>query len=658
MSEDFVRPFSIEALLSDSVSYLVPMYQRNYAWGEGEINQLIQDVSDYQQKGAGDQTYYIGTLVVYERSDGGFEVIDGQQRFTTLSLIAICLKRAALSAATNLDMVWYDAPNIDFESRPHSLATFKALSQGVEVHLLRADTYNESIVNGFELIEKALKDLGDKLPEFCEYLFSKVQITRVKVPEDTDLNHYFEVMNSRGEQLEKHEVIKARLMSVLNDITDVEDRVASIEVLNVVWEATSNMERYVQYGFSPSERHRLFGKDNWGGFEATGFEDIVGSVAPEPDGGGKSVSASLADIINNPVTGESDSDSLQDNASERFSSVINFSNFLLHVLRVYTEEDIALDDKQLIDQFDSHLITPEDKIRRVKEFTFALLKCKYLFDQFVIKREYAEGKDGWSLKRLRWYSKQSASYINAFDDEEDGFSGMNRKVLMLLSAFHVSTPTLVYKHWLNGALFYLYKQREVEADKYLVALEQLARSFVFGRFLAEGDGEDYFRMIYEPSAVADKNTLPSNLLRYGMVQNNFVFNFLDYLIWYENHGDGKKDDLISQFEFTFRSSVEHFYPQHPMDGHRIMQEDALHAFGNLCLISHSKNSRLSNFQPTAKQDHFAASITQKKIDSLKLYRMLQLLRERSAWGEDEIELHGNEMINILESAHRIEGNSN
>lgn len=63
MNDAGVRPFSIRALLEDRARYLVPMYQRNYAWGEGEITQLLQDVLDYQQKlvsGKGPQTYYIG----------------------------------------------------------------------------------------------------------------------------------------------------------------------------------------------------------------------------------------------------------------------------------------------------------------------------------------------------------------------------------------------------------------------------------------------------------------------------------------------------------------------------------------------------------------------------------------------------------------------
>ena len=60
---DSINEFSVQNLLSGSDTYVVPMYQRNYAWGEAEINQLIQDVVDYEQKG--NEQYYIGTLVVF-----------------------------------------------------------------------------------------------------------------------------------------------------------------------------------------------------------------------------------------------------------------------------------------------------------------------------------------------------------------------------------------------------------------------------------------------------------------------------------------------------------------------------------------------------------------------------------------------------------------
>ncbi|MDD5462730.1 MAG: DUF262 domain-containing protein [Methylococcales bacterium] len=265
-----ITEFSIQQLLSDKNNYVVPMYQRNYAWGEGEITQLIQDIVDYQKQGH--QRYYIGTLVVFRRKDGSLEVIDGQQRFTTLSLLAIYLKNLGYSQKTPQGrpsakypaMDWYENANIGFESRPKSTETFTALGQRVAIHHLNNDAYNEDIVNGYELLAKAASQIDKiSLKVFADYLFESVKIMRVEVPADTDLNHYFEVMNNRSEQLEKHEVLKAKMMAALYKIKNEDDRHASVQGLQRIWEACANMERYIQYGFSPNERHNLFGKNDW-----------------------------------------------------------------------------------------------------------------------------------------------------------------------------------------------------------------------------------------------------------------------------------------------------------------------------------------------------------------------------------------------------------
>jgi len=668
MSSD-IQAFTIKALLSDVSQYLVPMYQRNYAWGEGEINQLVQDVLDYQQKDRASnnpKTYYIGTLVVYGRNDGRFEVIDGQQRFTTLSLLAIWLKNNRDSANAGPNMDWYRSINLSFESRKVSRDTFASLFQGVQPHKLRDKMFNNDLVNGYELIGKALNQIvGDKLAEFCDYFFEHVQITRIKVPADTDLNHYFEVMNNRGEQLEKHEIIKAQLMSVLNDIGNQQDRDRSLKTLSLVWDACANMERYVQYGFTPQQRHRLFGEHDWGQFTVANFSELAELLTPttEQNTAGETASLSLAEIIKKPAAPKNnDKEDDPDTASERFNSIINFSNFLLQVLRAWSKADVPLDDKQLVDEFQARVIKADEPVDAAKGFVFALLKCKYLFDQFIIKREFAQGSDGWSLKRLHWYSKESVSYINSFNDgnvdSEDGFDGSNRRILMLLAAFHVSTPTLVYKHWLNGALHYLFDALEpgqpVNSGDYLRHLEGLARQFVFKRFLADGESESYYRMIYGTDAGARglrdiPASLPSEKLRFGAIENNFVFNYLDYLLWLQ----GKDSDpVVKEFEFTFRSSVEHFSPQHPMDGYKKLDDSSLHSFGNLCLISHSKNSRLSNLQPSAKQEHFSVNIDKKQIDSLKLYAMLNLRKSKNAWWADEIVEHEEDMRVVFLSASK------
>jgi uncharacterized protein with ParB-like and HNH nuclease domain len=212
MTNESIQALKVQALFENKQTYIIPMYQRNYAWGEKEIDQLILDIQDYQKQPdqlnqgqtQGNKKYYIGTLVVFERSNGTYEIIDGQQRFTTLTLLAICLKRLSKEEKIVLDMSWFNQFNLDFESRPKSSLTFQALLRGDHLQHLKSSEYNADLVQGFELLQRAIQKIikqGD-LSSFCKYLFENVVITQVAVPKDTNLNHYFEVMNSRGEQLE------------------------------------------------------------------------------------------------------------------------------------------------------------------------------------------------------------------------------------------------------------------------------------------------------------------------------------------------------------------------------------------------------------------------------------------------------------------------
>lgn len=652
MSDDIAQ-LSIKNLLSAGDRYLIPMYQRNYAWDEAEIAQLIQDIIDYQPGG---RPYYIGTLVVFERHENGhvlYETIDGQQRLTTLSLLASYLKNEKVG-----DLSWYKELGVHFESRKNSQATFAAIFNDTfendPSEVLREDQINTAILNGYRLIKKILpQKLNEhKLDnhQFAEYLFGMVQIMRVKVPPDTDLNHYFEIMNNRGEQLEKHEVLKSRLMEVLNSIKDDDEREESQACLHTVWEACANMERYSQMGFTPEQRNAIFGDKNWGKFNVGDF-NVLRDVLKKSGVGDSSqgVCQSLDEIMEKKIKSITKSDK-EDEPPERFNTVINFPNFLLHVLRVTTAKDIPLDDKRLISTFEDHLLKVEDAITKVKSFTFSLLRCKYLFDQYVIKREFIKGSDGWSLKRFKWNDGGAKSrygrgnYVNTFG-EENGDDGDNRRILMLLSAFHVSTPTLVYKHWLNAVLYWLFKVEKIKANTYLRHLESVAKAFVFDRFLAADGGADYYDIIFKNKG--DCKTLRDDIskktLRYRLsfdgIENNLVFNYLDYLLWRKYK---KTIKTIRDYEFTFRSSVEHFYPQHPMPGHDALPSKKLNSFGNLCLISHSRNSRLSNFMPEAKKEHYRNNT----IDSIKQYMMMDEEKYKT-WDETAIAHHYEAMKSVL-----------
>jgi len=632
MSNNNIHTISIGELF-DLGTYVIPIYQRNYAWGEAEVKQLIQDIADFSLAHP-DKNYFVGTLVVYERYEDGktiYETIDGQQRLTTLNILFAVLHREYSGQLTN--KVNYQL-NLKFDARKissHSLAYVSKVEQAISFDT--GEEFNSNIQDAYEVAKKFLSNLfsgnDKKLQNFYNYLCKKVNILRVSVPKDTDLNHYFEIMNTRGEQLEKHEILKAKLMQILSA-----DKKLSY-AFNKVWEACSDMERYVQYGFNTSERDAIFHKGNWNQLYVADFDKLAESIDFKNESN-NSTHLNLQEIVRHSGNFEHNSDHKED-APERFTSIINFPNFLLHILRVQTKEDISLDDKRLLEPFDEKLKSfenVEEKIAFVKQFGFNLLKGKFLFDQFIIKREFAKEKDGWSLKSLKWYEGNKVSYVNSFVKEEN-----NKQLLMLLSMFHVSAPTLIYKHWLNASLYFLFENhQDINAEKYLDWLEKLAQAYLYDRYLAVKDTEvDFFVIIYQNNAVGKNKSIDENQkwnnLNTGTGVENFIFNYLDYILFQE------KADGYQEFEFSFRSSVEHYYPQNPISSDDKLDQAILDKFGNLCLISRSKNSTLGRYMPQAKKDHYVRV----KPDSLKQ----KLMMNENNWEKEQIDSHTEDMIKKL-----------
>ena len=92
------------------------------------------------------------------------------------------------------------------------------------------------------------------------------------------------------------------------------------------------------------------------------------------------------------------------------------------------------------------------------------------------------------------------------------------------------------------------------------------------------------------------------------------------------------------FRSSFSNSVEHFYPQNPIDGHKSIKN--IDNFGNLCLISVSKNAKLNNHPPKSKKEYYKNG----QYDSLKQHIMME---NTDNWNEDSIQEHRKEMLKIL-----------
>ena len=640
-AKEYVKTLTISDLFNDEnkCNYIIPIYQRNYAWGDDEISSLLQDIKNACEKNKEqDKNYYIGSLVVYRRDNGDFEVIDGQQRLTTLTLIMHHLGKLSFR-------------NVSFEHREESE---QALSN------LNSEKLPSNFSQALKTIKKIIDEWGNNKDKIVKFLLDKVEIIRTEVPEGTDLNHYFEIMNTRGEQLEKHEILKARLMKVLP--TPIEQ-----SLFAKIWDSCSDMSRYVVMGFDSELREVILGGD-WR--KARGFfKTILNENSGKPENP-REPKNSIVELINAEVKIEKKEQS-QDKYDGEFTSVIDFPNFLMHVLRIYLEMfdkckystqndpcNVSLDEKLLLKSFEGKF---EEKPKKVRIFIYTLLVCRYLFDLYVIKSNMIRTDyENWSLWKIV-KRKSSYYYKNVFgddgldknDDEALNDADPTKKALMLLSMFHVSNPSRIYKNWLYAVLRWLFKNKDnITPDNYVDFLEDLCDKFYFGNNCQEKDITDII-------LGKEKIDFSSNNKKWndGVLVPNFVFNRLDYQLWklfqeQEQEQEQKveilsendkwltiknKEAIWKKFRFTFRSSVEHHYPQHPSVGDEL--ESGLNDFGNLYLLSQSKNSSLGNSSPEEKKKHYRNN----EYDSLKQAIMMNY----NEWSEREIEEHGKEMLEIL-----------
>lgn len=557
-----VKQLTVREFLSDG-QYVIPIYQRNYDWGERETLQLLEDVSDYAQKNS-NQKYYIGSAVVFVRNVNGttyFEMIDGQQRLTTLTILASLLKHEGKAD-------WFKQPNLSYEHRKEANEALRRLQEGMQSEHPAA----RNIVNVYALLKKHLTPVleakGLDKAQFADYLFNQVKILRIPLPHDTQLNHYFEIMNTRGEQLEKHEVLKATLMSKLQP--------EEHSLFHWIWEACADMNSYVQMNFSVENRTILFGK-NWRKLQFDQFDSLREALFKQKDSEQKSKENSAPLTLNRLFEdakkgsryGQSEVGSEGTGEQERFGSIINFPNFLLQVLKVcyhrsefYQEEkkidkQIRLDDKGLIPIFETvlqSLANEEEQAKFVKFFIIKLLFLRTQYDRYVIKREEHNGTESWSLKTIQKYDKNKVDYVNTFSSNDEG--GDAKAVRLLEAMFHVSAPTQIYKHWLNALLYAVDRKEQVSASFLRERLYNLACSFMLDIYLAK-EKTTFEDIVYnqEGKPAHDLNNIDWGRIDQGCSVHNFIFNFYDFITWQN------APQKYPKFDFSYRTSVEHFYPQ-------------------------------------------------------------------------------------------------
>ena len=96
--------FETKGVLEIKGNFFVPDYQRGYRWGENEVKQLLEDIDENRKKNEQKNehnNYYLQPIVLKEIGEKNYELIDGQQRLTTLYLILNCIKEVLPSTSVN-----------------------------------------------------------------------------------------------------------------------------------------------------------------------------------------------------------------------------------------------------------------------------------------------------------------------------------------------------------------------------------------------------------------------------------------------------------------------------------------------------------------------------------------------------------------------------
>ncbi len=443
-------------IFDTDMEYIIPLYQRAYAWEDKQLVQLIEDINDVAE----DSNYYIGSLIV-SKQFGRYEVVDGQQRLTSLYLLLNCLGIKTKSTLT-------------FACREKSNYTLRNIEELLLENRSKIDMdrIEPGIQRGIRILSHELtKDHFDR-ESFMEKL-AKIIVYRIEVPENTDLNRYFEIMNTRGEQLEQHDILKATLMSYLSDDSEK-------GLFAKIWDACSDMTGYVQMHFiskNNAVREAIFGSE-WNSMPPNSWQEYKKAISGTTQ---ETTGHKICDLIEKNFKVEDDEGYVDGDVRVRFESVIEFPYFLLHTLKVYvslygvTHEiatskivDELLDDKKLLDAFNRVVscgITDTGRIADNKEdfargFIICLLRTRYLFDKYIIKREYAnDSADGeWSLKSLYvsgQQSKKKAYYGNSEFTRSDEEEASTKTNIMMQSALRVSYTSPKVMHWITKLLIWL-----------------------------------------------------------------------------------------------------------------------------------------------------------------------------------------------------------
>jgi uncharacterized protein with ParB-like and HNH nuclease domain len=636
---------SIDDIIKTNHQYNIPRYQRLFVWQNEQVNTLLEDL--HEAFLAEKSLFYLGGILIFKnkKEESVFDLIDGQQRFTTLWLLSIELGND-LTPFTHIEKQLRLKFSIRKEAKEYFENALKNETVIDELQISSTNTSLHRIVNTRTLIRKFIEQKlkNDKTQKklFASFIREKVKLIVSEVPQGTDLNKLFEVINNRGVQLQHHEILKAKILYFIQ--SNKQERVR----YGKIWNACANMEKYVEQsmrmeaGFYNSDIAQFFNKWddtfnlsemlNWmkGNYEKSGKKMDLNSILE-----GKKIEQEEGE-----EDYEEDLDfhpEAEDDETDEIRSILTFPQLLLHTLRIYLfqkgKKDInRINEKELLLTFVNYF-KAESEAEAI-EFIRLLWNVRFCFDLYVIKWVTTEpGEEIHLIKKLTKYNqyKKQTHYLKRQKPESnEGFA--------LLQSMLYHSQQIITHYWLTPLLNKALTCRDKnELYDYLIQLD----NYLFCTNDQSNLLERTWKIMKKELTGEDLNP-DYDLLdnQQGVEFPHYWFYKLEFVLWYLLKNE--KDEHWKDFRMTAKNSVEHISPQKPRyyDRYKVSQ-DRLNDFGNLVLVSRSINSEAGNNIYTTKRSEFLAK---PKPDSLKS----SLIYENPIWSDKLCDEHREKMKLYLE----------
>lgn len=618
----------------------IPTYQRPYVWEEEQISKLLSDCLN-AFKEQPEKPYYLGTILT-DTDVFNSELIDGQQRFTTLWLLAFSFNYLGIESNLCKFSKYKDKLRLDFEIRTEIKAYFELLLKHPDEALnkyseeeIQEKPYLKNIVEAITIIKGVLKQVEKEvdLVSFGNYIYKNVLLVNNTTPKNIDLNKLFATINNSGVQLEQTDIVKANLLKKIN---------TQKVLYSKIWESCENMNDYFERNV-----RKIFNASNWRKLnkkDFLAFNQANFSFENKEESASLSKGYTISQIANNQVEAFSEAKtSTEENKSNEINcrSIINFGQLLLHTFRIYRyknqQEDFegTFHVNRLIEIFKYFENSNEEE---VKEFIELLWKVRAVFDLHIIKwiTDLDSKEEHLELTSL---SKH---------DQRENYSYFGRNVIeksdeLMLQSVLYFTGDYLRQFWLTPYLHHLLEREESD----LSYLEKLDNDLSLSKLT---DKETSFLWMDYDYRVEDAFDYKFYLEEHnGTSFKHYWFQKVEYLLWKElSNKQDWKENLKSKFQnfrITSKNSVEHIYPQNP-EFRETLDKEYLDNFGNLVLLSVSQNSEYSRKSFEEKRGAFFDKPT---FDALKSFKIFQT---STNWYDVSILKHREEVLELLEKHYK------